>query len=118
AHDPHKGYLGLPHKFDRPAQDIRICENLNNYKRYASPILFHLEPINNAQGWKLNISIFPKNFLNQNQPNNREIRTNCEEFLSEFIKYIRQNINNNNLVIETYGNRNNRRNNNYRGRHP
>ncbi|HOL62307.1 MAG TPA: type III-B CRISPR module RAMP protein Cmr6, partial [Elusimicrobiales bacterium] len=118
AHDPHKGYLGLPHKFDRPAQDIKICENLKNYERYASPILFHLEPINNAQGWKLNISIFPKNFLNQNQPNNREIRTNCEEFLSEFIKYIRQNINNNNLVIETYGNRNNRRNNNYRGRHP
>lgn len=114
AHDPHKGYLGLPRKFDRPPKDIKISNNLREYERYASPILFHLEPTINSQEWKLNISIFPKNFLDENQPNDKRITNECNDFLSKFIEYIKENINNDNLTIRTYGNRNN----NFRRRHP
>ncbi len=86
AHKQEKGYLGLPHKYDSPPKDIGICNRLNGYIRYASPIIFHLEPTNQPNSWKLNITMIPKDFLNFNNPD-------CKSFLNEFKEYIENNIN-------------------------
>lgn len=68
--------LGLPRQIYGP--------NSKGSKRESSPIHFHLEP-KDGNNWLLRMAVIPSRFLPD--------YASCENFLSEFMKYIEENIN-------------------------